>query len=60
MPKRSGGIGIPGCDASIRMDVFALPASIHLKQAPPLRAGLGPVAEAVTRPGELGLVAKYR
>ncbi len=34
--------------------------ALHLKQAPPLRAGLGPVAVAVTGPGELGFVARYR
>ena len=30
----------------------------HLNSAPPLRAGLGPVAVAVTGPGTLGLVAR--
>ena len=32
--------------------------AFHLNSAPPLRAGLGPVAVAATGPGVLGLVAR--
>jgi hypothetical protein len=32
--------------------------AVHLKQLPSLRSGRGPVAEAVTGPGMLGLLAR--
>jgi hypothetical protein len=32
--------------------------AFHLKHMPPLRAGAGPVAVAVTEPGSFGLVAR--
>lgn len=56
IPFYAAGIG-PAWEIEL-MAVVSHWTALHLKQAPPLRSGRGPVAEIVTSPGWLGWAAR--